>query len=576
MNQSLRSTLQFGLFLVAGSLCFLSSLSAEEESLEQLGVRYKAHVRPLLERYCFECHSGAKAKGDANLESFTTAKSIGGEARLWLAVAEQLRESGMPPKKKAQPSLTERAELVEWIEQYLDRDARSRAGDPGLVLMRRLTNAEFDYTIRDLTGVEVSLTEKFPEDSVAGEGFANTGESLIMAPPLLQRYLDAARSVAARAVLTPTGFRFSGMADRHEWIAEAMVRLQKFYRRYAGPEGQIPLGRYIEATLRYRDRAADENISPESLAAADGLSVKYLRTLLRAFFDPMPSPDVASLVKAWRSLRPGESRRLVDEIVALQAKRWKLNDQKGFQIYSVGLYGAYVVPFEPKDEKKAAPGKTAPLQRRGPNGRAGFDNLFPLAVCFPDVAPVNNDVTVQLFHREDDALRVLFLNDREVEELEQLWGEFLYVSRALIDEAYNMREFIEFQPAGRHENSAKLAAMLPELDRKAEDYKKALVAAERRHVEALVDFARRAWRRPLEPGEDDELRGYYAALREREALSHDDAFRTALARILVSPRFLYRVERPREGGRAVPISAWELASRLSYFLWSSLPDSELN
>ena len=394
-----------------------------------------------------------------------------------------------------------------------------------------------------------------------------------MAPPLLQNYLDAAREIAARAVLTPTGFRFSKFDDRHEWIAEAKARLERFFVRYTDEQGRMPLERYIAATLRYRDRAALENISPESLAVEYGLSVKYLRTLLRTFSGVPTDPKLAAIAAKWRALGADEAKKLADAISAEQAKRWKLNDQRGFQIYSVGLYGAHVVPGKAKDKDKEKEDSADAVEDKLDS--AAFDQLFPLAMCFAEVSPVNEDVTVQLFHREDEALRRLVLDDEATNELEQLWAEFLFVSRALVDEAYNMREFIEFQPADRHENSAKLAAMLPELDAKAESFKKVISAAEPAHVDALIDFASLAWRRPLEAGEESELREYYNELRTGERLDHEEAFRTVLARVLVSPRFLYRVERPAPGGEAVALSDWELASRLSYFLWSSLPDDEL-
>ncbi len=80
------------------------------------------------------------------------------------------------------------------------------AGDPGPVLARRLSNAEFDYTIRDLTGVDIRPTREFPVDPANEAGFDNSGESLAMSPALLKKYLAAARLVADHVVLKPEGF----------------------------------------------------------------------------------------------------------------------------------------------------------------------------------------------------------------------------------------------------------------------------------------------------------------------------------------------------------------------------------
>ena len=80
---------------------------------------------------------------------------------------------------------------------------------PGPVLARRLSNAEYDYTIRDLTGVDIRPTREFPVDPANEAGFDNSGESLAMSPALLKKYLAAARLVADHLVLKPDGFAFA-------------------------------------------------------------------------------------------------------------------------------------------------------------------------------------------------------------------------------------------------------------------------------------------------------------------------------------------------------------------------------
>ena len=92
-----------------------------------------------------------------------------------------------------------------WITAALDAEAAARAGDPGPVTLRRLSNTEYDNAVRDLTGVDMMPTQarEFPVDSVGGEGFANVGEAMPVTPELVQRYHQVARDVAARAVLLP-------------------------------------------------------------------------------------------------------------------------------------------------------------------------------------------------------------------------------------------------------------------------------------------------------------------------------------------------------------------------------------
>jgi hypothetical protein len=104
--------------------------------------------------------------------------------------------------------------------------------------------------------------------------------------------------------------------------------------------------------------------------------------------------------------------------------------------------------------------------------------------------------------------------------------------------------------------------------------RKAQTLAEPGHVTDALTFASRAWRRPLTASEKASLRAFYDNSRTVHKLDHDAALRALLARILASPAFLYRVE-TAASGREKALSGWELASRMSFFLWSSIPDDEL-
>jgi hypothetical protein len=93
-------------------------------------------------------------------------------------------------------------------------------------------------------------------------------------------------------------------------------------------------------------------------------------------------------------------------------------------------------------------------------------------------------------------------------------------------------------------------------------------------VADALAFASRAWRRPLTVAETASLRTFYQRTRTAKGLDHDAAIRALLARVLVSPAFLYRVETDAPGPER-PLNGFELASRMSFFLWSSIPDDEL-
>src|SRR5207302_8821028 len=120
----------------------------------------------------------------------------------WQHVIEQLEAGEMPQKDRPQPTAEERRQIITWARRVLDAEARSRAGDPGYVPLRRLSNAEYDCTVRDLTGVDLRPAREFPADGAAGEGFTNAAEALTdISPTLFNKYLNAAKGIADHAVL---------------------------------------------------------------------------------------------------------------------------------------------------------------------------------------------------------------------------------------------------------------------------------------------------------------------------------------------------------------------------------------
>src|SRR5207244_12943804 len=152
----------------------------------------------------------------------------------WEEVLERLHTSSMPPENALrQPKADERAAVVAWLRDVRDREAERNAGDPGIVLARRLSNAEYDYTIHDLTGVDIRPTKEFPVDPGNQAGFDNSGESLAMSPALVTKYLDAARRVADHVLFLPSGFSFAPYPvvtdeDRDKY---AVNRIVDFYTR---------------------------------------------------------------------------------------------------------------------------------------------------------------------------------------------------------------------------------------------------------------------------------------------------------------------------------------------------------
>jgi len=316
-------------------------------------------IQQTLTRYCLDCHDAESQKGELDLERFSTTADIAADAGVWENVLHQLANAEMPPKKKAQPSAAEHREFSRWVQSTLDDIALANAGDPGPVVLRRLSNMEYTYTLRDLTGLDqLDPAGEFPVDGAAGEGFCNVGAGLVMSPALLGKYLDAAKGVAAHAVLMPDGLRFSEHTSRRDWTDEHLKAIRAFYDRFTENKdvplqvsgagkvpnrgGAIPLERYFAATL---DLRVSDNKAPAELARERGLSPVYLERLWRQLNASDNSPLLNALRDKWRATEPRQAGELAAWTRQVQSSLWRF--QSVGQLGEGGKQKQWMVPKSP-------------------------------------------------------------------------------------------------------------------------------------------------------------------------------------------------------------------------------------
>lgn len=281
-----------------------------------------AAVRPVVVKYCVSCHDAKGKKGGLDLDRFATAADLRKATKVWEGVVEQLEAGEMPPKDKPQPTDAERKQLVAWVRSFLDAEARSRSGDPGHVPLRRLSNAEYDYTVRDLTGVDLRPAREFPADGAAGEGFTNAAEALSdISPALFTKYLNAAKDIAEHAVLLPDGVRFSMSKTRRDWTDEGTAKLREFYAQHAPPDGKIPLAPYLTALVRHRAALAAGETT--AVAAKEKLNAKYLASLWVALNFPPVDQPLAAVHEKLKTATEKDIPAIAADIAAQQAALWK-------------------------------------------------------------------------------------------------------------------------------------------------------------------------------------------------------------------------------------------------------------
>ncbi len=673
---------------VAGALLLLALAAsagparAADATLARLDSQFGTTVKPFLKDYCVTCHGGDKPEAGLDLNSYSSLSAVVNDGRRWNLVLSRIKSAEMPPPKDAAvfPSAAERSQAVAWFQAVRDYEIQKNAGDPGLVLARRLNNAEYNYSIRDLTGFDIQPTREFPADPSNMAGFDNSGESLAMSPSLLNKYLQAAREVASHMFLKPEGFAFSPYpmmveTDRDKYCVQQIIN---FYHQQ-----DIDYADYFQAAWRFKHRVflGVPNATLADFAAGAKLSAKYLNTVWTALEGG--SEQVGPMVKLqalWRAL-PGPGLGLPDNaragcegmrnyvvqvrkkveprfinIVAgkVTASRqplliWKdvqyATHRRTFdpaQLQVAGEPPPPPPPVEPETGNQFGPGKTVLVVNKPGDPDltvpAGQRPIYEAAFgrfcsVFPDMfykeargrnyfdtkgdqgrylsAGFHN---VMGYFRDDEALYELILDEKGQQQLDEMWHEMDFVAST------TARMYGQFSTFGEARGNVTTtadgdepAAPVPEdseytsevkirqleksyLDlakgandvglKAVKDYfefvnttvrwvEKTKLAAEPGQLQALQQFAAKAFRRPLEQSEKDDLLVYYHSLRTKDGLPHEEAMRESIVGILMAPDFCYRIDLGSAEPGTHPLSDYDLASRLSYFLWSSSPDAEL-
>ncbi len=330
------------------TLIAATSRADEPASFALLAKSFEGRTRPLMAQFCLKCHSTEKQEGDLDLEHFTKLDHVRKSPRVWQKVVEMLDNGEMPPKKSPQLSTAQRKELRGWARGFLDAEAMANAGDPGAVVLRRLSNVEYDNTVRDLTGVDLKPAREFPVDGAAGEGFTNVGEAMAMSPALFDKYATAAKGIASHAVLLPDGFRYSEGGTRRDWTDEIATQIRDIYRRYTDSEGsrrvnlqgldilaeaggRIPLDAYLSATIKFRDFKPKSGKTAAQFAIDHHLNPKYMQTVWDVLNGNEPSALIDSLRVRWKTAGPDNVAALAAEIRQWQAALTKFNSVAHFK-----------------------------------------------------------------------------------------------------------------------------------------------------------------------------------------------------------------------------------------------------
>ena len=431
---------------VACALLSLVPLGRAQTPAADPAATFSQSVRPVLEAHCAACHNPADRKNRHNFLQSEEVSDVETRRTLWRDVATQLRNRTMPPGDARLPE-ADRLFVANWIETRLETTGCTTGEYAGYVGPRRLNRREYRNTVRDLLGVELEIAELFAADEAGGAGFDTNGATLYLPPLMIERYMEAARAIANRTIISPPLNRvFLSYELAPATPPPPPVEIKPARRLAPGEEVTAQVAILTEGAYALRVSAERPRVTPFTVTVgADGAAV-------------------------------GELAYARDSNGGATARSQTANLSRGVHTISVT------------------------------NGSEPID-LYSLTVTEERAAPTPDQAA------------------------------------------------LHYRLLGTEAGQAPLDPR----------------AAAKRMLTRLLP---KAYRQPVEPAEIERILALYDRSAERGD-PFEESVKLALQGLLVSPRFLFRFEEPPEGDGIEPLGQYEMASRLSYFLWSTMPDEEL-
>ena len=508
------------------------------------------------ENHCYDCHDTETKKGDFDLTSLPRSFDKPAEFARWVKVFDRIESGEMPPKKKKRPPADQKLAVMKWLKSALITGETERLAGGGRTGIRRLTRIEYENTIRDLFEMPgIALRSELPADGSA-HGFDKHSDALDISHVNLAKYIEAAEHVLDLAIATQPAApkvqkRRISLANRGGFVAHIIMNGDGVLLKDKRPDPEFPPA----SEHRHIDQGAHERMG----SFRNGATVGLFR-----HEDESVSPYFSEHV----TIYPGRYR--------VRTSLWSFQWDKGAVLPSRGTEAA----------------RLSVVQLTG-DGRGGQHPSYVLGYYdAPSLEAQEHELITWLNHNEMIGFNTASLaptaNYNRKGRAMAFTGpgiavDWLDIEGPLHDAwppvahqvLFGDLSLAEFKPSDHSDQRPPRRIKVRQLgagqNRPDPDEglwtiqsKQPLADADR----LLAAFLPKAFRRPV----SDEVRKSYLVQVERRLTAGDcfeSAMRWAYRAALCSPDFLYLAE---------PVGSlddYALASRLSYFLWGSLPDDQL-
>lgn len=498
---------------------------------------FQEAVGPILNKSCLACHGPEKSEGRLRIDELNPDLLTGPDVERWREVYNVVSNSEMPPKDEPEYALADadRGNIVGWLSHELNKASLVRRNTKEHSSFRRLTNYEYNYALQDLLGVPYTLSNKLPPETASEDGFKNSSDLLQMSAMQFETYREIGLKALKRATVS---------GERPEAVTY-IISMQEQIETVTAGDKATTFDKNDESYRKHRNQQHLFNRETGKGIQFSGVKVMP-RPEAVVGQTPTVSPVVLVLPRS-NELKMDLDRFLPDDgmmRVRIRAGRSTMNPDECASLRLI--FSAHT--SNNANFSQVVSERDIPVTASGDNPEfIHFD--IPLS----DIQRNPFRKLTTTFPRRDEFLHVHNVSNATGGE-ERL--------QVLIDYIEISAPFYEEWPPKTHTD------IFIASDNKSDE--------EIYGREVLSRFLRRVWRRPVALHEVDQFMGLLAKYRP-DFSTFEDAMLEVLATALATPEFLYLTQRAETEVTQVParISDLEFASRLSVFLWSSIPDDEL-
>ncbi|MFN0020575.1 MAG: DUF1592 domain-containing protein [Pirellulaceae bacterium] len=519
---------------------FLKEAEKKIESKQAIPTANLDHFRksigPVLAQKCIACHGPESTKANLRIDRLNPDLLAGPDVHRWRGIYKALSNSEMPPEDEPRYKLADadRKTIVDWLSGEMSKASLVRRSRSEHSSFRRLTKYEYNYALQDLLGLPFPIANSLPPETASEDGFKNSSDLLQMSAMQFEAYRELGLKALQR--VTVSGERPAPVTY--------IISMQEVMNKVAGDKSK----RFNKANENHRNHRSRSHLLDQT--TGDGIHFAGGDAVPKsgefAGHNPEVSPVVFVLPQS-NELKMNLDRFLPDEgMMRVRIRAGRTTNEPDEYASLRLIFSAHTSNnanfsqvVSPRDLPVTAPAdKPEFIEFDIPLSEIQRNPFRKLETTFP-----RRDEFLHI-HNESSA--------RGGKEPLQVVIDYIEVSAPHFDH----------WPPQSHVN------IFIESKNKSDEQVYGR--------EVLTRFLERAWRRPVAAEEAVPFLDLFSKYRP-DFDTFEGAMLEVLATVLASPEFLYLTQKKsaEEAQKSEKISDQELATRLSFFLWSSLPDQEL-